>query len=139
MSSVEDAQRDDMNWLYPQDVLNQKDKRLRSRDDIKEVMTNGEKVSHRFLVARYKQNTSDENRFAVIISKKVEKLAVKRNRLRRQIYETIRSLEKEGVMPNRKSFDIVLFARKALPEKSFEEIKTSIKQTLITIYGGEEK
>ena len=127
------------NSLYPQDVLNRNAKRLSRRDKIEEITKRGDKVQNRFLVARRRENQGDENRYGIVISSKVEKKAVARNRLRRQIYEAVRSIEKEGQVPNGKSFDIVFFVRKALLKEEFSIIKDIILDILNKIYGREKK
>ena len=52
---------------------------------------NGQTARGKMIAARFAPNTRrSQPRFAVIVSKKVYKSAVKRNRIRRRIYEIIR-------------------------------------------------
>ena|GEM_PF-579526 len=120
---------------YLEDVLNRNVKRLSRRDCITEITKKGEKTENRLIVARHRKSDKTEARFGVVLSKKLEKSAVKRNRLRRQIYETIRLLEKEGAVPSDKSFDIVLFARSSLLKEDFNGMKNAIQDVLNKIYG----
>jgi ribonuclease P protein component len=66
--------------------------------------------------------------YGVVVSKKVHKTAVKRNRLRRQIYESIRLLEQEGIVPSEPASDIVLLARTSLLDQDFGAIKSAIQE-----------
>lgn len=125
----------DINLLFQLDVLNRNVKRLSRRDNIEEITKKGDKVDNRFLVARRRVNSKGTNRYAIVISKKLQKSAVKRNKLRRQIYETIRLIEKEGAVPSNKSFDIVLFTRRTLLEEDFTGIKKATADILNKIYG----
>jgi len=53
---------------------------------------NGKTARGKMMSARFTINTRrDKPRFAVVVSKKVYKSAVKRNRIRRRIYEIIRA------------------------------------------------
>lgn len=52
---------------------------------------NGQVVRNSNMMVKYAPNLKRENpRFAVVVSKKVYKSAVKRNRIRRRLYEIIR-------------------------------------------------
>ena len=71
-----------------------------------------------------------ENHYAVLVGKKLERSAVKRNRLRRQAYEVIRLLEKDGLVSNTPPSDIVLIARKGVHNASFTEIQKALRSLL---------
>lgn len=66
-----------------------------------------------------------------VVSKKVHKRAVKRNRLKRLMRESYRILLKEGQVGNSQKFMSLVFvgSENALG-KSFSEIKSSIKKML---------
>lgn len=66
-----------------------------------------------------------------VVSKKVHKRAVKRNRLKRLMRESYRILLKEGVVGNSQRFMSLVFVgtERALG-KSFSEIKLSIQKML---------
>lgn len=100
-------------------------KRINS-SGVKLVLSKGanQKTPH-FVFKRFK-NELGWNRYAIVISKKVEKSAVKRNYKRRQIYHIFKELD----VPSQSSFDIVLLAKKSLLTLSFQDLKDSIKQYL---------
>jgi len=75
-------------------------------------------------------NKLPQNCYGVVVSKKVHKSAAKRNRLRRQIYESIRILEQDGLVPSTPASDIVLLARPSLLEKDFTAIKSAVQELL---------
>lgn len=67
--------------------------RFHGHSSLNFVYKNGQAVRSRWLTIKYIKNSKRQNsRIAVIISKKVLKGAVKRNRVRRQIYEYTKNL-----------------------------------------------
>ncbi len=70
---------------------------------------NGKTVRNRTLGLRYVSNERrEESRAVVVVSKKVVKSAVKRNRIRRRIYEVLR--RHWGAIPIKKDFAITVFS-----------------------------
>ena len=66
---------------------------------------NGKTVRGKMMVARFIPNPHRElPRFAVVVSKKVYKSAVKRNRIRRRIYEIIR----QSIKPDSPTLDVMI-------------------------------
>lgn len=79
--------------------------RFHGRGGIRYVYSHGEVVRTRLLTCKYLTNPHrKEPRIAVVVSKKVLKSAVGRNRIRRRIYEYMR--ERIGDLP--KGTDLVL-------------------------------
>ncbi len=108
-------------------------KRIQGKIRVQAILKEGQSASHPFFVLRKLPNDLDRTRYAIVLSKKLEKSAVKRNKKRRQIYEIIRLLEKESLVPNAPSFDIVLLARKPVPTASFEALQQNIRALLTTL------
>ncbi len=106
-----------------------RNKRIGHRDNIEDIKENGQTIDGRFLIIRIRKNELGENRYAVTVSKKMEKSAVKRNRIRRQIQEVIRLNEKSDIIPQ-KSLDIIIFARKSLMKLKYPGIESAIIETL---------
>jgi ribonuclease P protein component len=68
----------------------------------------GQTVRGQLLSVRYiRNNRLSSYRVAVVVSKKVHKSAVVRNRIRRRIYEIVRSIEPNITQP----YDIVITAQ----------------------------
>ena len=65
--------------------------RFHGHASLKYVFKNGRTARDRQVILKFIENPRRKNsRFAVIVSKKIHKSAVKRNRIRRRIYEIIR-------------------------------------------------
>ena len=64
--------------------------RFHSRGGVNYVYQKGKNIRMSNLVLFYAPNTRGYRRFAVVISKKIVKSAVGRNRIRRRLYEAIR-------------------------------------------------
>ena len=70
-------------------MLNKK-YRFHSRGGVKYVYQKGKTIRRPGMSLVFCENTKGFTRIAVVVSKKVEKTAVKRNRIRRRIYEALR-------------------------------------------------
>ncbi|MEX0917400.1 MAG: ribonuclease P protein component [Candidatus Paceibacterota bacterium] len=93
-----------------------REKRL-NRAQFEKVSKGGRKLHSRFFSASLKEEK--DLRFSFVVSKKVSGGAVKRNHLRRQVYELIRGLD----LP----YSLILFAKKGAGDLSFLEIKKEIE------------
>lgn len=79
--------------------------RFRGYGSLKYVYKNGTTVrGPLFAVRAIKNPKRDSYRLAVVVSRKVNKSAVARNRIRRRLYEAVRLLEADILRP----YDIVL-------------------------------
>lgn len=66
--------------------------RFHGHGSLRFVYANGKIVRSRFFVCKYSVNPRRQTpRIAVVVSKKIIKSAVKRNRIRRRLYEAIRA------------------------------------------------
>lgn len=70
-------------------MLNKK-YRFHSRGGVRYVYQNGKTIRSPRVSLVFAKNTRGFTRFGVIVSKKVEKSAVKRNLIRRRVYEALR-------------------------------------------------
>lgn len=77
-----------------------------------------------FFIVKYLPNKKTYNRWSVIISKKIEKRAVIRNRKRRQIYESIRTIAKE--LESQSHFDVVLIPHKHIVTCNYQKIHQNV-------------
>lgn len=107
--------------------------RFHGHGSLRYVFTNGSAVRSRLLTIKYTTNKQrTKPRVAVVVSKKVIKSAVGRNRIRRRIYEYIRSVLPE-INPHS---DIVLIVTSAeirtIPYSELSsEIHDLLKQTTL--------
>jgi ribonuclease P protein component len=66
--------------------------RFHGHGSLRYVYKNGQAIRSHLVTIKYVENSHREHsRFAVVVSKKVHKRAVGRNRIRRRIYEIIRT------------------------------------------------
>ena len=70
--------------------------RFHGRASITSVYRRGNAVRSDGLTLRYSDSRRQDYRLAVVVSKKVSKLAVVRNRIRRRIYEAVRKEQLAG-------------------------------------------
>jgi ribonuclease P protein component len=102
--------------------------RFRGRNSLRYVYKNGQTTRGPFFAIKRLQNPQRQTyRVAVIISRKIHKSAVTRNRLRRRLYEAIRELDKDIIRP----YDIVLtvFSDK-LVDEPYKDLKFQVKKQL---------
>lgn len=79
--------------------------RFHGHGSLRYVYRNGEAIRSRIITTKYTKNKFRKtSRFSVVVSKKVMKSAVGRNRIRRRIYEAIRRRLGEVAQP----FDVVV-------------------------------
>lgn len=97
------------------------------RVDIPYILNKGDLSNSDLFIIRSRKNNENFSRFRVIISKKLEAKAVKRNKLRRQIYEAIR-LNIENSIENN---DFILIPKKKVIEKKYQEILEDIRDNII--------
>ena len=100
------------------------------RDQIPFILEKGLQTKSSFFIVRYQKNDVALPRFCAIISRKVEKSAVKRNRIRRQIFESIRLNLKENENLRILAYDLVLIPKKIVLKKDFHDIKKDISSLL---------
>lgn len=102
------------------------EERLRRTADFDRLRREGKRFSHRMLSASVLPNELPHNRYGLVVSSRVGK-AVQRNRLRRQLREAIRSVQKDL----QAGYDVVLVARPALARQPFDHIRRIIEQVLV--------
>lgn len=92
------------------------------------VYRNGETVRGPVISTKYAHNDRRSHyRLAVVVSKKVDKSAVGRNRMRRRLYEIVRELEQDIHAP----YDMVITVfHDQLQQLSHEELKRMVRAQL---------
>jgi len=75
-----------------------------------------------FLVLKKARNSMDISRFGFVVSSKVSKKAVKRNKVKRRL----RSIVKDNIHSIITGYDIVIFTKKGIEEKEFKEIEQAL-------------
>lgn len=84
--------------------------RFHSRGGVRYVYRNGKTIRRSFLSLVFCENLRGYTRIAVVVSKKVAKTAVERNRIRRRVYEALR--ENMEYVPKKRDYIIVVYNKK---------------------------
>ncbi|MBD3328103.1 ribonuclease P protein component [Candidatus Peregrinibacteria bacterium] len=100
------------------------------RSEVKQVLKKGQKIFSPVFSIKFVENREATNKFAVIVSKKVTPKAIKRNLLRRQIYEILR-LNKDL---SEKKYNIIIIGSPKILEMTYSEMEQNIKSLLKKIY-----
>lgn len=104
--------------------------RFHGHGSLRYVYTHGRAVRSRLMTVKYSNHPKRKNpRVAVVVSKKVFKGAVGRNRIRRRLYEIVRQ-ELPKVHDNQ-DIVIIVFSSEVLTIP-FEELETNVKQLFDT-------
>ena len=105
-------------------ALNKKN-RLKKKLDFEDVFKKGKAVKGSFLSIKYKNNELSVPRFGFVVSAKVSKSAVKRNKTRRILSETARN-----VINDLGGCDIIVFTTKKIMEVSKKDIVEDFLEVL---------
>ena len=100
-------------------MLNKK-YRFHSRGGVKYVYQHGKTVRTPKMSLVFAENTRGFTRVAVVVSKKVDKTAVGRNRIRRRVYEALRL--NFDLIPKAKDYVFVVFSRDVM-KMPFDELE----------------
>ena len=73
--------------------------RFHGHNSLTYLFKNGKSVRSEFISLKYVTSKGTDYRLAVIVSKKVSKKAVVRNRIRRRVYEVVRNIKKDHNQP----------------------------------------
>lgn len=96
-----------------------KNHRLRKKRDIERVFKNGKSAKEGFLVLKSAKNGLGASRFGFIVSSKVSKKAVTRNKIRRRLSELI-GVSLKRIKPG---YDNLLIVLSGPETKDFRELK----------------
>lgn len=100
-----------------------KKNRITKTKEIENVFKNGKNFYNDILGFKVLKNKTENNRFCIIISAKVSKKAVVRNKIKRQIRAII--IENKNFLRN--DFDLVIIVNKNIVGRDFLEIKKSLE------------
>lgn len=100
--------------------------RLTKKDNIPSILNRGNLAHSKFLVGRFRPNHLSHDRFSVVVSNKIHKKAVKRNRIKRQLYEIIRRHERSS----HRHFDMVILPKKSIIDKTYQDMQDSFNHLM---------
>lgn len=95
------------------------------RQSIDFILKKGSLEKSTLFLIRFVKNNEAFNRFSLVVSKKIYKRAVDRNKLRRQIYEAIRLSEES---PDAQHFDFIFIPKKKIIDYNYSEIEKDISK-----------
>ncbi len=96
--------------------------RLKKKSDFERVLRGGRPFFTPILAIKVTKNNLAATRFGIVISKKVSKKAVERNKLRRRLREVLR-LNLELVKPG---FDVVILTKAVGLTKKYQELEKTL-------------
>lgn len=100
--------------------------RLKLKKDFDKIFKQGKFVSLKFFTLGFLENTLLFSRFAIIVPKKIAKLAVTRNSIKRKTTEIIRlNLEKIKI-----GYNIVFIAKPTIKRKNYQDLSDDIRHLL---------
>lgn len=94
-----------------------KENRLKRKKDFEKVFQEGRGIKEGFLILKMISNNLNQSRFGVVVSLKISKKAIWRNKIKRRIRELI----KERLAKIKKGKDVVLITTPEILKKDFEE------------------
>jgi len=97
--------------------------------DIPRVLKQGRRIHSPGFTVVYRKGSTPSGKFRFIVSTKVDKRAVVRNRLRRILSESVQHVMKNAVLP----LDMVIIAKKDLVEASQLEAETRIRTVFMSL------
>lgn len=95
-----------------------------SRNRLNYLLKKGLKINNSYFLVKYALNKGEQNRYSVIVSKKILKLATDRNHLRRQLYQAISTLNTTC----QTCFDTLLTVKSSLIKLKFSEMTKELQQ-----------
>jgi ribonuclease P protein component len=110
-------------------MLSQKN-RLKKKKDIDDAFRGGRAKSNSFFVVKLKNNYSEDWRFGFVVSRKVSKKAVVRNRIKRRLCEIIKNALKIGVF-KKDGKDALIIVRPGVDKKDFKEVEKTLVSLLV--------
>ncbi|MDD4531726.1 MAG: ribonuclease P protein component [Candidatus Pacebacteria bacterium] len=100
-----------------------KENRLKKEKEFEAVFKGGRTIRGNNIFLRYLANGTDKTKVGFVVSKKVSKLAVKRNRIKRRMREIVR-LKKKDI---KEGLSVIFVALPSSGDAGYEEIKRDIE------------
>lgn len=100
--------------------------RIKKKKDFEIIFKDSKGFKNSILIFRVRKNNLGLNRFGFVVSQKVSKRAVIRNKVRRRLSDIAKA--EMGII--KAGIDIVMIALPGIEKKEFGEIKEIIKESL---------
>ena len=103
--------------------------RLVKEKDFKKIFKQGESSHAKIFSIKVLANGLEANRYGIIISAKVSKKAIERNKLKRQFRGALKEFDKKLAC----GFDLVIIVSPAAKNREYEFIKSELEKILFTL------
>ena len=110
--------------------------RIKKKKDFEIIFKKGASFKNNLFILRFLKNSLGKNRFGFVVSQKVSKKAVVRNKVRRRLTESIKKeIEKtfpviQEAFQAKAGIDLVIIALSGIEKKDFSEIKDTVSSAL---------
>lgn len=101
--------------------------RIKKKKDFEKIFKNSKSFKTNLFIFRIMKNDLQLDRFGFVVSLKISKNAVLRNKIRRRLSEIIRS-ESENI---KTGMDLVIITLPGIEKKEFSELKEAIRDALV--------
>jgi ribonuclease P protein component len=99
-----------------------KEYRLTKRKDFENIFKNGKFFYNKYVTVKYLKNELDLPRLAFVVSNKISKKAVERNKIKRRL----RAIFYSGLKDVRPGFDYVLIVKLTIKDLKFGEMRDDL-------------
>lgn len=106
-----------------------KQSRLAKEKDFKKIFKLGKSFYAKIFLVKILANDLEVNRYGIVISTKVSKKSVERNKLKRQFRAVIREFDKKLAV----GFDLVIIVSPAALGQEYEFIKSELRKVLFRL------
>jgi len=100
--------------------------RLKKEKDFQKVIQKGKKAGEDFLILRSLRNKLKRTRIGFVVSRKIAKKAVLRNKIKRRLREAVRP----NLAKVKSGYDLIFFTKKGIEGKDFWQIKEAVSKLL---------
>jgi ribonuclease P protein component len=104
--------------------------RVTKKKDFDKIFKNGFGAFNKAIGIKAMHNNLKRNRYGIIVGIKISKLAVTRNKIKRQIREILKDKVSEDKSLDENTKDYVIITLPSIKKLDFLEIKKSIEQNL---------
>lgn len=103
-----------------------KENRLKKEKEFEAVFKGGRTLKGKYVFLRYLINGTDKTKVGFVVSKKISKLAVERNKIKRRMREVVR-LKRNSL---KDGLSIVIVSLPQIKEAPYKEIKEDLENLL---------
>jgi len=103
-----------------------KENRLKRKKEFETVFKGGRIAKGKYVFLKYLGNGTEKTKIGFVVSKKISKLAVERNKAKRRIREIVRLRRKEI----KEGLSIIVIALPPINDAPFKEIKKDMENLL---------